>query len=488
MIRFLLLCIAAAAFWVAPAAAADSALLPPGFTDSVAFDPASGRPLQVSSGGKAGAPTVVLIHGLGQQASLDWLPVLHTLARHYRVLIFDLPGFGRSDRADAGLSPKKYADLLHWLILQHTNEPVFVVGHSLGGAIALRHSYDYPEQVRRLLLIDAAGILQTTVFARHLALVPGKVDAPKALRRLVERGSRALNRVSGRFQDMTADSAGLLAALANSDRARGLLYRDNSNVNAALGLVNEDFSPIVREVRVPVWILWGEHDPVAPLRTGRALKWLLPQAQLDILAGVGHVPMSEETGMTVDWLLRSLKEPLSAAGPAAPQVTQGDALCRDQSNLAYRGTWRSIRLENCTNVRIENATLGSLVALRSTATLDNVSIDTDGTALEASRSAITATGLRIVAGRAFNLDDSRLDLAALRISARDLGDDKNGSLLYISLGYWCDGAQEWRLHDVWKPRHGRLDAQFRRARLGACGAGAIASFSTPSTALTNENQ
>lgn len=308
-------------------------------------------------------------------------------------------------------------------------------------------------------------------------MVPDQVKAPKALLRLVERGSRALNRVSGRLQDMTAGSAGTLAALANSDRARGLLYRDNSNVNAALGLVNEDFSPFIREVRVPVWILWGEHDPVAPLRTGRALRWLLPKAQLHILAGVGHVPMSEETGMTVDWLLCSLKKPVSGPEPAALQTSQGDAVCKDQSNLAYRGQWRSIRLENCTNVRIENATLGQLVALDSSITLDNVTIKTSGTALEAARSSITATGLRMVARRAFSLDGSRLDLAAVRISARDLGDDKNDSLLYFSLGYWCDRVDEWRLHDVWKPRSGQLDPQLRKARQGACAAAPLSSHS-----------
>lgn len=134
MIRLLKLCLMIAVLLAAPAASADSALFPPGCTDSVAFDPVSGRPLQVSSGGKAGAPTVALIHGLGQQASRDWLPVLHALARQHRVLIFDLPGFGGSDRSDGGLSPKKYADLVHWLIAQHTSVPVFVVGHSLGGA------------------------------------------------------------------------------------------------------------------------------------------------------------------------------------------------------------------------------------------------------------------------------------------------------------------------------------------------------------------
>lgn len=468
MFRILRLCAFLGSSLLAPAAIADIALFPQGFADSVAFDPASGRPVQVISGGKAGAPTVVLIHGLGQQASKDWLPVLPVLAQHYQVLIFDLPGFGRSDRPDTALSPKMYADLVHWLIAGHSKEPVFVVGHSLGAAIALRHSHDYPDQVKRLLLVDAAGILQTTVFARHLSRVPDQVQGPKLLQGLVKRGSRVLNRVSGHIQDLTAESASPLAAMAGSDVARGLLYKDSSNVNAALALVNEDFSPVIRNIKVPVWILWGELDPVAPLRTGQALKWLLPEAKLEVLPQVGHVPMRDATEATVAWLLNALQAPMAPAEAVDYGASQGDGVCRNQKNRVFRGKWRTIRLEHCSDVRIEHAALEQLVVNRSTVTIDNVSIQSKGTALEAKDASITATGLRIVAQRAMSLDNTRLDLAAVQVFASELGHDKDDSLIFMSLGHWCDGAAQWRLHDVWKPRKGGLDPQFRKQGAGAC--------------------
>ncbi|MES2318458.1 MAG: alpha/beta hydrolase [Pseudomonadota bacterium] len=453
---------------LAPVARADDFPLPPGFTESVVTDAASGREVLVITGGKRGAPTVVLIHGLGQRASNDWLPVLPALAKDYQVLMLDLPGFGASARSNTILTPKKYADLVHWVIARHRPDPVFVVGHSLGAAVALRHSHDYPQQVRRLLLIDAAGILQTTVFARYLIKVPEQVTTTPVLGRLAERGSRLVNRVSGRFQDLTADNAGTLAALAGSDRARGLLYKDNSNINAALGLTNEDFSPFIRDLKVPVWLLWGEQDPVAPLRTGQALQWLLPQSHLKVLSEVGHVPMSDASYQTGEWMLKSLTGPLPQTRVDEPGASQGDAVCKDQDKQIYRGAWRSIRLEHCANVRIENATVGQLVAIRSTVSMDNVSIRSQGTALEARGSNIAATGLRIVAPRAWKLDNSRLDLAALAVSARDLGDETGGSLIYLSLGHWCDGVDEWRLHGVWKPREGQLDPQFRKVREARC--------------------
>ncbi len=93
-----------------------------------------------------------------------------------------------------------------------------------------------------------------------------------------------------------------------------------------------------------------------------------------------------------------------------------------------------------------------------------MSIESAATALEATDASITATGLRIAAPRAMRLDHSRLDLAALQVSAREFGDDRDDSLVFFSLGYWCDGADEWRLHDVLKPRKGALDPQLRKLR------------------------
>lgn len=468
MIRLLRFCFLIGSLSAATCARPDEANFPPGFAESRLTDPGSGLQVQAIAGGKAGAPTVVLIHGLGPSASKDWLPVLPRLAEHYQVLLFDLPGFGKSERPDAVLSPKRYADLVHWLIARHTGEPVFVVGHSLGAAIALRHSADYQEQVRRLLLIDAAGILQTAVFTRHLSKVPGPASKLPVLRRLVEGGSRMLNHVSGHVQDLSAGKASSLTAMAGSDQARGLLYKDSSTINAVLGLANEDFGPAIRKLRAPVWMLWGEQDPVTPVRTGQALRWLLPQARLDILPEVGHVPMHDASYQTGEWLLASLQGPLPQAAPREEGASQGDGVCKDQKNRVFRGVWRSIRLEHCANAKIESATLEQLVAIHSSVALDDVTIRSPGTALEAKDASISATGLRIIAARVWNLDHSRLDLAAVQLQARELGEDRNGSLLYLSLGHWCDGADEWRLHGVWKPRAGRLESQFRTAYAGGC--------------------
>jgi pimeloyl-ACP methyl ester carboxylesterase len=457
-----------ACFLVATVAKADVSEFPPGFVESALTDPASGLPVHVVLGRKAGAPWLVLIHGLGQSAAKDWLPVLPVLAERYQVLLFDLPGFGQSARPDAALTPKAYADLVHWLVATNAHEAVVVVGHSLGGAIALRYSHDYPDEVKRLLLIDVAGVLQTSVFVRHLSQVPDHVAKAPVLDTLVAKGSQLINHLSGIAQDWTADVAKTVQDLAGSAIARDTLYKNNSNVNAALGLVNEDYTPLIRNIKTPVWMLWGELDPIAPPRTGIALQWLLPQAQLDILPNVGHDPMEDEPIKTGEWMRRSLR----AARPNPKQIVagepHGDGVCKDQDGREFSGQWRSLRLEHCANVRIENATLGQLQVARSTVTLVNVNIFSQQVAIDASRASITATGLQIVAPQAWTVTASRFDLAAVSVMAPQLGEQHSGSQFFLSLGRWCDGTTEWRLHGLWNPQNGTLDQQFRKTSDSGC--------------------
>lgn len=377
------------------------AQLPPGFTEAVALDPASGKSVQVISGGKAGAQTVVLLRGLGQDASNEWLPVLPALAQDYHLHIVDLSNLAVSKRGDAAVTPKMADDLVARLIAERTKDPVILVAHSYSAAIALRYGYEHQQQVTRLLLIDAAGMSQP------------------------------------------ADKV----------------------VLAKLGA---GIAPILRHVQVPVSMLWGAQDKVSPVRTGQALKALLQQARLDVLPSAGHVPMRDATEATAAWMLNALRSPTAPADAVDSGVSQGDGVCKNEKNVVFRGQWKSIRLDRCTNVRIENAALEQLVAKGSSVTIENTRIHTKGTAIEAKGGSIKATGLRIVAQRAVDVDRTRLDLAGMQLFSSEFGSDKGKPQLVASLATWCDGADEWRLQGALKLRKGVLDSQLRKQSDGAC--------------------
>jgi pimeloyl-[acyl-carrier protein] methyl ester esterase len=109
-------------------------------------------PLSVSTFGHG--PSIVLVHGLGSRAE-QWLPVARLLARRYRVSMVDLPGHGPTampepfslDRAALGL------DLA---LNESPNEPVVLVGHSLGGLVATAEALENPGRVRGLVLVETA--------------------------------------------------------------------------------------------------------------------------------------------------------------------------------------------------------------------------------------------------------------------------------------------------------------------------------------------
>ena len=89
---------------------------------------------------RASERPLVLVHGLGTNGVRDWYPVLTQLSTVRRVVLFDLPGFGRSGQANLKYSPSNYAAVLSRVIAAYGPGPVDVIGHSMGGAITMFHA------------------------------------------------------------------------------------------------------------------------------------------------------------------------------------------------------------------------------------------------------------------------------------------------------------------------------------------------------------
>ncbi|MDX9710481.1 MAG: alpha/beta hydrolase, partial [Trichloromonas sp.] len=131
-------------------------------------EPVFGGQVLIQEAGRKGNPPLVLIHGLGDPASGTWQTLLPQLARDYHVVTFDLPGFGRSQKQNSLYSPGNYATFVKWVVDEFIGAPPIVAGHSLGGAIALRYAGTYPEALTRLVLVDAAGVLDRRVYTKEM--------------------------------------------------------------------------------------------------------------------------------------------------------------------------------------------------------------------------------------------------------------------------------------------------------------------------------
>ncbi|MBI2381820.1 MAG: alpha/beta hydrolase [Gammaproteobacteria bacterium] len=396
------------------------AQLPAGWRLNRQREPVFGGEILVLDTGRPGdgRPTVLLVHGLGQNGLRDWLPVLPALAGEYRVLALDLPGFGFSDKPEGKYSPTNYARVLADLGRERVGGPMLVIGHSMGGAAALRLAADYPGQVSQLVLIDAAGILERTAFIKHATALPPLEDFGLAP---LQRLNAGLRRFGQTLVEKAVGATDPTELLAQSDGAWGLLMRDKSNANAALGLVSEDFSEAVYTLLPPVELFWGEDDPVAPLRTGKVLAAHLPQARLTVLSGVGHNPMREAGAQLLPLLLEALQPrvfELESAEPA-PGESLGDLVCKKESGRVYSGRYRQLRLEGCTEITLRDVQAESLWLRQSRVEAENLRVEGSGTALYAEGSVLRMTN-GLLSGRvAIENRGSRLDLAGVALKASE---------------------------------------------------------------------
>lgn len=391
--------------------------LPSAWAVQLEDEPVMGGQMLVLRAGPKGAPPLLLVHGLGQNGFTDWIPVLPALARRWRVLAVDLPGFGYSSAPLAKYSPTNYARVLAALLERENTGPVVAVGHSLGGAVVLRLAAEQPQRVSRLVVADCAGILQRTAFSKHGASLPIAVEnMPEPLKepvaRLRDLGNLIVERVFGPPRDPTR-------VLRENEPLWALALHDRATVNAALALVDEDFSAVVHRLAQPVQLIWGEADAVAPLRTGELLARRLPRAALATLPGVGHTPMESAPDDFQRLLLKALQEdPPARVPPPAPPAATEDLLCRGLVDRRYSGRFGEVRIENCTAIRLTDLVADRIVVRDSIVQMTGVQVAAADVALEAVNSELVATACDFSGRVALRSDLGRIDLAGVTLSAQ----------------------------------------------------------------------
>lgn len=404
----------------------------------------------VVQAGRANAQTILFLHGLGQIAFTDWVDVMKQLARRYHVVAVDLPGYGYSASPLGKYSPKNYARVVQDVLARHAKGPAIVVGHSMGGAVALRLASDYPASVRRLVLVDVAGILHRTSFVKHSATDPLPIEnLPEVMKDPVARvkdfGRAAVERIFGLPNDPTR-------MLRQSELAWEVILRNRTNLNAALALVDEDFSTAIYTLRQPVQLIWGEADTIAPLRTGQVLARRLPNAQLRTLPGIGHTPMDAAPDQFLALLNEALtRDPAPRAPWSPPPVETTDLKCSGQVDRQYGGHYRDVLIENCTAVRLVDLTAEHLVIRDSIVQLVNVQARSADVALDAINSEVVVTASDLSGEVAVRADNSRLDFAGVSLLALDSAvEARRRSRVIASVseihspafnGYWHDSVE-----------------------------------------------
>ena len=248
-------------------------------------------------GGPARGEPLVLIHGLGGAAA-NWVDVAPRLAERRRVLVPELPGHGGSTALAAVPNLAVFADRVAAVAEREGMLPAAVVGHSLGGVVALRLALRRPGDVRALVLAAAAGISSTTRRAKYglriLGIIgPRRLVAPWADSVAASPVLRYL--VFGRWG--AADPLILSRAAVDGFLEGTRLTTDSPS--AARALVADDVRQELGEIACPTLVLWGARDNQLPLRDAFDYARRL-RAPLRVIADCGHLLIGERPDLCAE--------------------------------------------------------------------------------------------------------------------------------------------------------------------------------------------
>ena len=234
-------------------------------------------------------PPLVLVHGAGADGRI-WQPQLAALADQFTVVAWDEPGAGRSDDPPAGFGLAGYAHCLAALIDSLALGPAHVAGLSWGGTVVLELYRHHPERVATLILADTYAGWKGSLSAEE---VQARIEG---VRKMLAAGERY--DPPGLFAgDPPSEFACLLEEMTSAVRPECLWAQLSVMAHA-------DQRDLLPRIIVPSLLIWGDSDARSPLGVARQFQETIPEAELVVIPGAGHVSNLEQPGLFNDALRR----------------------------------------------------------------------------------------------------------------------------------------------------------------------------------------
>ena len=238
-------------------------------------------------------PALLLLHGIAN-SSETWARVAPLLSERFTVIAPDLLGHGESATPRGDYSLGAHASGARDVATALGHERVTVVGHSLGGGIALQFAYQFPERTERLVLVSSGGLGREVHLLLRAASLPGADYVLPALtsQRLVGLG-RELGGLLGRVGLRPAGDIGVLARgfaeLDNAGSRQAFLHTLRAVVEPGGQRVSAN-SRLALAASLPALIVWGEHDSIIPVEHGAAAHEAMPGSRFVVFEDAGHLP------------------------------------------------------------------------------------------------------------------------------------------------------------------------------------------------------
>lgn len=280
-------------------------------------------------------PALLLIHGIGDSSD-TWQSIIPALASNHTVIAPDLLGHGRSDKPRADYSVAAYANAMRDLLSVLNIERATVIGHSLGGGVAMQFAYQYPERCERVVLVSSGGVSREVSTLLRLAAAPTSDFFLPLLQlratRTTGHAAFALLRRLGTDLGLDADDLLRVFDALPDATARAAFVRTLRAVVDWRGQVVTMLDRCYLARGMPTLLVWGKRDAVIPCEHGHLAHQAMPGSQLEVFELAGHFPHHAEPGR----FLSVLREFLAATVPAAYNKSQWRELLRQGRSETLR--------------------------------------------------------------------------------------------------------------------------------------------------------
>ena len=255
--------------------------------------------------GDADAPPLLLIHGLGATKA-SWLTVVPELARRYRVIALDLPGFGASSKPNARYDAPWFAGRLFGVLDELGHRSALLAGNSMGGRIAMEMAMQRSERVEGIVCLCPAAAFsrRPALQLARLARPELSVLAPRLPRGQVMSGLKQLFARPSRLHDSWYDAAvdDFLSVWRNA-RARVAFFRSLRNIYLDEPLGDSGFWKRLSQMETPALYVYGKRDTLITHHFSHKMRRTIPHAEVKVWADCGHVPQIEHPERTLAAML-----------------------------------------------------------------------------------------------------------------------------------------------------------------------------------------
>jgi pimeloyl-ACP methyl ester carboxylesterase len=244
--------------------------------------PYNNSTLYYTSGGEGN--TVVLLHGFAEDSSI-WDGFASQLSTHYNLIIPDLPGTGKSTLpggTQVGL--EDYAESIHFILARENVENCCMIGHSMGGYIALAFAEKFPD------MLDGIGLFHSSAYEDD---EQKKATRNKAIQFIREKGSMAFLKTSipGLFAD-EGESKNAIAQLIE----KATQFSPEALIQYYQAMIaRPDRTKVLKDALFPVLFMMGAHDKAVPFEQSLQQSYLPAQSHIHILRNSAHMGMLEES-------------------------------------------------------------------------------------------------------------------------------------------------------------------------------------------------